>query len=231
MSVVPLELIEPANGAKFAATGSVHMRGSAGAPGPAGLFFKWYSSLSADPLSTALDFTANLKTGSQIITFSAKDVAGDQLADITSVQRAGMAGGPAVAQSPCIIHVFLANLVRPAAPGAPVSKAAPALAAEAPYVWDKPDYQAIDRLQYRFRFAPLGPPAGRAPAEIAPTRSQLAFRPVQAGDPPNTVPQVQFTSPLPAALGTGNYTLTLRVEDAQDSATGHEVSRSIVLNP
>jgi len=196
------------------------MQGTVGAPGPAGLFFKWYSSLSPDPLSTALDFTASLKTGSHVITFTAKDVAGDSAPDLQSVQRAGFAGGPPIAKPPCIVHVFLANMVLPAADGAVLSKTASTLSVEVPAVWDRPDYQAVNHLQFRWRSAPGG--------ELVPAANQLTFRQVQQGDPGGTLPQLIYTGPLPA---TGNCTITVRVEDTQDNSIGHEVSRSVVVNP
>jgi hypothetical protein len=231
MNIVPLQIIEPANGQRLTGTGSVHMSGMVGAPGPAGLFFKWYSSLAANPLGTTLDFTTNLGVGSQIITFSAKDIAGDAPADIQRVQRAGMAGGPAIAQNPCILHVFTAKIVRPDRAGASVTKAAPGLAAEAPSAWDKPDYRQVNRLRYRWRFALLGAPPGTPPTEIAPAPDELEFRPVQAGDPSGTVPQLRYTKPLPAALAAGNHRLTLRVEDAQEPAIGTDASLDILVIP
>jgi hypothetical protein len=54
---------------------------------------------------------------------------------------------------------------------------------------------------------------------------------VQNGDPAGTVPQVRYNGSLPPALSTGSYTVTLRVENLQDSAVGHEIARNIVLNP
>lgn len=207
------------------------MQGTVGAPGPAGLFFKWYSSLSPDPLSTVLDFTASLKTGSHIITFTAKDVAGDSVPDLKSVQRAGFAGGPTIAQTPCIVDVFLANMVLPAADGDVLSKAAATLSVEVPAAWGHPDYQAVNHLQFRWRFAPAGPPAGRPGGELVPAANQVTFREVQQSDPGGTPPQLIYTGPLPAALATGNYTITLRVEDTQDNSTGHEVSRTVAVNP
>src|SRR5215471_17894794 len=141
MTVVALQINQPVNGQRFAGTGSVHMIGLVRDPEPAGLFFKWYSSLSSVPLATTLDFTTApaLTIGSQIVTFTAKDVDGDTPPDVQSVQRAGMAGGPAVAQSPCIIHIFLANMTVPTAANPTLSRAAPVLGAEAPFSWDKPD--------------------------------------------------------------------------------------------
>jgi hypothetical protein len=231
MSVVPLQIVAPINGQKFPGTGSVHMQGTVGAPGAAGLFFKWYSSLSPDPLSTALDFTASLKTGSHVITFTAKDVAGDSAPDLQSVQRAGFAGGPPIAKLPCIVDVFVANMVLPAADGAVLSMAATTLSVEAPAAWSHSDYQAVNHLQFRWRFAPVGPPAGRPGGDLVPGANQLTFREVQESDPVGTPPQLVYTGALPAALATGNYTITLRVEDTQDNSIGHEVSRNVVVNP
>jgi hypothetical protein len=43
------------------------------------------------------------------------------------------------------------------------------------------------------------------------------------------MPLVRFAGPLPSVLGTGNYTLTLRVEDKNDPNVGHQTSQAVVL--
>ena len=197
-----------------------------------------------------LDFTpaGGMPLGSQIITLAAKDRVGDTPADLQLVAHAGMTGGPVSPSnpSPCVVHVFIADARSPAN-GAPLagavtlSKASSVLAARAPSQWGKkpdtgpgfvinPDYHAINRLRYRWRFAPSGLPANRASAELTPTPAQLTFVPASGeGSGTPQVPLVRLTGPLPAALGTGNYTLTLRVEDTQNPARGHETSIPVVL--
>jgi hypothetical protein len=202
----------------------------------------------------ALDFTpaGGLPLGSQTITLSTKDRSGESEAELHAVQHAGMAGGPVAAgnPAPCVVHVLVADLRAPAS-GATVSKAAGLLAAGAPSQWGvkapapspgspppdppfvaNPAYHEINRLRYRWRFAPAGLPAGRAAADLVPSITDLRFVPAGsegAATPP--VPLVRFSGALPSSLGTGSYTLTLRVEHMDNPARGHEVSIPIVMAP
>jgi hypothetical protein len=180
--------------------------------------------------------------GSQIITLAAKDQPGESSGELQSVKHAGMTGGPVAPgnPSPCLVHVFIADLRTPAS-GATLSKASSVLAARAPSQWGKqaeagpgfvinPAYHAVNRLRYRWRFAPSGPPAGRGSAELVPPSAQLTFVPAGSEGPQTPlVPLVRLSEALPAALGTGNYTLTLRVEDTDNPARGHEMSIPVVL--
>jgi hypothetical protein len=235
MGVINLAILEPINGASFVGSGSVRLRGQVLSSGHPPLFFKWYSSLVAPiPPSTdasiplpggadPLDFTPPLPLGSQVLTLAAKDQPGESEPELQRVADAGMAGGPpGTAPTPCLIHVLIANLREPAAAGAPLSKASGPLAAQAPPLWPEATYQARNDLQFRWRFTPVGPPAGRATAEFVPA---LVF------DPSGSPPVVRYTGPLPAQLGTGTYRLTLRVERISNTAVGHEVSRDVVLQP
>jgi hypothetical protein len=257
---VSLQILQPANGATFTGSGAATLRGRVTSSGHPALFPKWYSSLVAPPTPSSreaaipvpaggdpLNFApaGGLPLGSQIITLAAKDQPGESPDELKAVQHAGMAGGPAVPPgnpAPCVVHVFIADARAPAS-GATLSKAAAVLAARAPSQWGKkadsgtgfvlnPAYHAINRLHYRWRFAPSGPPAGRASAQLAPDAAQLAFIPAGsegAGTPP--VPLVRYAGALPAALGTGSYILTLRVEDTQNPALGHETSVPIGIAP
>jgi hypothetical protein len=47
--------------------------------------------------------------------------------------------------------------------------------------------------------------------------------------PPGTMPLVRFAGPLPPVLGTGNYVLTLHVEDKINPNVGHQTSQAVVL--
>jgi hypothetical protein len=129
--------------------------------------------------------------------------------------------------------VFLANILFPAA-GATLRKPNSTLTAQAPVKWGKkiaggssyeldPDYHAINRIQYRWSFAPSGTPAGRRSASFVTTPAQLTFNlePAPA--------RVQYQGTLPANLDLGNYILTLRVEDLNDNSVGHQVSRNVVI--
>jgi len=231
MSLVHLEILEPQHQARFAGTGTVRLHGRVVSQGHRPLFFKWYSSLHAPsdatkvalngPTDNALDVVTSLAVGSHILTFTAKDVEGDSPDELKKVQDAGMAGGPLDAESPCIIHIFIANLVRPASDGATLNKANSVLEAVAPMKWGDPDYQSINHIRYRWRFEPLGPPAGRRSADLMPRVEELTFDP--------SGPLVRYQGPLPDGLDTGDYTLTLRVEGIKDNTVGDEDSKPVKI--
>ena len=234
MGVVTLRIIEPENDQNYSeGTTTVRLRGEQVSTGHAALFFKWYSNLATAPVSTSLDFTATLPIGSQVLILSAKDVAGESVAELHSVRHAGMAGGPPLVPppplySPCLIHVMVASIQAPS-DGATLSKANSLLTAEAPPQWGNGEYQAsVNRLQYRWRFTPSGLPAGRGSADFMPA---LVFDPpgVPPNDAPGAVPRVRYQGPLPAGLGTGAYVLSLRLERIDNPVVGHEVSRNVVL--
>src|SRR5262249_54766953 len=153
---------------------------------------------------------APLGVGSHTVCFTAKDVAGDTPADLKAVVNAGMAGGPAAAEAPCRVHVFAANLVEPAAPGAVLNAGAAVLSAQAPAQWSNADYQAVNRVRYHWRLDPTGAPPNRVTVNLIPTPAQLVF------DASGPVPVVRYSGPLPAGVSAGPYILTLRVEDASD---------------
>jgi len=244
VSAVGLQIIEPLNGATFTGTPSVRMRGTVTTPPtpPVTLFFKWYSSGEAPlpagsplPGGTVLDFTLPLSIGSHTICFTAKDVSADTPAALATVKNADMAGGPVAPSNPlpCVIHVLTASMIVPAVAGENLSKAAPNLRAVAPLHWWKPnpapptfardpDYQAVNQIRYLWRFAPFGAPAGRASATVTPAVTQLTV-------PNPFVSQVIYNVALPAALGTGAYDVTLRVEFMLNPAIGHEITRRVNL--
>jgi hypothetical protein len=239
MGIVSLQILEPANDANFMGSGNVHLRGKLVTTGAGPLFFKWYSSLGAPPATTAqgvlinpgtdpLEFTPVLPVGTQVITFTAKDQAGESAAELQAVKNAGMAGGPPPARAgqppPCVIHVLIANIAQPAS-GATLSKAAAVLSAAAPSHWNKSDYQSLNKIQYVWKFDPSGPPPGRNAGTLTPTLAQLTF------DSSGAVPVVRYSGALPAAIGTGNYTLTLRVQRSDNASIGHEVKIPVVVAP
>lgn len=237
MAAVNLRIDEPANGSNVIGAVAVRLRGTLLSSGHPVLFYKWYSSELAPPDtapydasipvvgSNPLDFQVKLPPGSpQVITLAAKDVAGDSAADAAKVKNAGMAGGPATSgnPAPCMVHVFIANIVAPAS-GATLSKANATLVAQAPWNWADAKYQAINELQHRWKFAPQGAPAGRQSAEFVPAPNQLAFKYEKP------VSKLTFKGALPAGLATGNYSLALRVENKANPAVGHEVSIPVML--
>ena len=235
MSVVGLEIVEPPDGANFVGTKSVRLRGRVLTSGHGELFFKWYSNLVTPPAPTkentdtslnrentsALDFTPTLHAGSQVITFTARDVASDDPQQLANVRHAGMAGGPPVtppppaAPPPCLIHVLFAEVAEPAE-GATLSKANATLGAKAPPLWGDDGYQAnVNRLRFRWRFEPSGLPSGRAPADFVPDAPASVF------DEESFI--LRYTGALPAALQVGTtYVLRLRVERADDPNVFHD---------
>src|SRR5262245_48897466 len=232
MAAVSLEILEPLHDANVVGTASVRLRGRLVSSGHPTLFFKWYSSQVSPPegcqdssirvpaTGTVFDMPVTLPVGTQILTFTAKDQAGESVPEMRSVRDAGMAGGPPpAAQAPCVIHVVLANLLAPA-PGALVSKAAATLEVQAPPQWEDLSYQAINQIRVRFRFDPLGAPAGRPSADFAPA---LAF---DNRVPP---PRLRYAGPLPAALGTGSYRLTTIVEKTAGTPATHSLERAVTL--
>jgi hypothetical protein len=228
MTAVALTILSPANGAAFTGAPSVSFKGQAGVPAEISgvpLFYRWYSGLFAsvenhyamnetalnDP-STPVPFL--LGVGSHAISLAASDRSGQTKADQNATQHGGVAGG---AQT-CVVHVFKANLIAPLNTGV-YSRATSQLTAEAPLKWGTkpqgspafvpdPGYHQINRISYRYVFAPSGAPAGRPIVSFTPTLTDLVF------DPSGAPPVVNFKPALSAAVN-GAYTLTLFVEDNQ----------------
>lgn len=229
MGVVTMSIVEPSNGQNFVGTSAVRLRGAVGSSGHGTLFFKWYSNLAETPAAAALNFDAALPIGSQVLILSAKDVAGETVAELQSVQHAGMAGGPPSVAAPCLIHVLVANLLEPFTPGSVLSKANSLLTAQAPPQWGDAEYQSsVNRLRYRWRFTPAGSPPGRRSADFTP---DVIFDPPgrAPNDAPGAVPRVRFQGALPAEVDSGSYLLTLRLERTDAPEVGHEVTRNVVL--
>ncbi|HJQ28712.1 MAG TPA: hypothetical protein VJ827_05195 [Rubrobacter sp.] len=249
MGVVSLEILEPQDGQMFfgPAQSTVTLRGNVISTGHGTLFYRWYGgqdgALGAPSVNLS-PLTPSLKVGSHVLTLTAKDRAGDSLTDLKEVREAGMAGGrpePGVA-APCLVHVFIAEMVGVSA-GQSLSRANSTLLAVAPKQWwkyidpDNPalgfelngDYHKVNKIRYRWRFRPSGPPEGRANGDLVRSR-ELAF-----GLHPNNADLfvVRYSGPLPAELGTGNYTLALRVEElvenSNDVTPGHETAPIAVV--
>lgn len=236
MGLVGLKILEPANGANFVGTRSVRLRGQVDTSGHGTLFFKWYSNLGGPappPLptkekpdtslnrddATRLDFTPTLYVGSQVITFTARDVASDKPEDLQNVRHAGMAGGPPVTPPPpgtpppCVIHVLFAEVLKPTA-GATLSKANSTLEATAPPLWADADYQArVNKLRFRWLFEPTGLPAGRQSAELVPGAGGF--------DKEKFILRHQGALPVQLVAGS-TYSLRLRVERVDNAAVFHD---------
>jgi hypothetical protein len=249
MGVVQLAIIEPQNGQRFlgAQASSVRLRGELLSSGHGTLYYRWYSS-QAGALNEAsddhFDFTKPLAVGSHVLTFTTKDVQGDGREDIEAVQHAGMAGGPPEdgVVAPCVVHVFIAEMVGVSA-GQNLSRANSTLLAVAPKQWGKHidperpelgyelngDYNKVNKIRYRWRFRPSGPPEGRASGDLVQS-TDLTFGPHPDND---DLLIVRYNGPLPAGLGTGNYTLALRVEELVENSNvvtpGHETAPVAVV--
>lgn len=249
MGVVSLEILEPQSGQQFfgPAQSTVTLRGSVMSTGHGTLFYRWYGgqdgALGAPSVNLS-PLARSLKVGSHVLTLTAKDRSGDSLTDLKEVREAGMAGGtpePGVA-APCVVHVFIAEMVGLSA-GQTLSRASSTLLAVAPKQWakfidpDNPalgyklngDYHKVNKIRYRWRFRPSGPPEGRASGDLVRSK-ELSF-----GPHPNNADLlvVRYNGPLPTGLGQGNYTLALRVEElvenTNDVTPGHETAPVAVV--
>lgn len=243
MAVLTLNLVQPADDTRLVGSGAQRLTASLAQPAPVPLFYKWYSSLAPDPVATMLDAPAVvLPLGSQVLTLAARDQAADSAAALQAVVHAGMAGGPPEGGQSCRVHVLIAELREPSA-GASINRAGATLSARAPSQWGRekppagskvyepnPTYRSVNKLRYLWRFTPSGAPAGRASGQLEPTEAQWKFVPPKADDGTHPdLPLLRYAGPLPAGLGTGAYTLTLRVEHADTPAQGHEQSVGVVL--
>ena len=249
MGVVSIEILEPQHGQQFIgpAQSTVTLRGRVTSTGHGTLFYRWYGgqdgALGA-PSVTLAPLTPSLKVGSHVLTLTAKDRSGDSLTDLQEVREAGMSGGtpePGVA-APRVVHVFIAEMVRLSA-GQTLSRANSTLLAVAPKQWAKlidpnnpalgyelnGDYHKVNKIRYRWRFRPSGAPQDRASADLV-RSNDLSFGP-HPDD--NNLLVVRYNGPLPAGLGTGNYTLALRVEELVENTNvvtpGHETAPVAVV--
>lgn len=247
MSAVELTIVQPQNGAVFfQGETQVRMVGQVGEL-PAelvgvSLFYRWYSSLfpsqkdrysiNANALSDpAAPFDAPLGVGSHVISLAASDQAAETESAQNATRHGGIAGG-SQGEKQCVIHLFRATFVAPQ-PNATLNRTSATLDAEAPLQWWRtkpgttdvyelnPDYHEINRLLYRWLFEP-NPADGRASAVLTPPVETLTR-------PSGTASRVRYAGPLPSGLGTGNYTLKLRVEDKNNPNVGHQVSQAVVL--
>ena len=249
MSAVELTIAEPQNGAVFfEGETQVRMVGQVGEL-PAelvgvGLFYRWYSSLfpsqkdrysiNVNALSDpAAPFDAPLGVGSHVISLAASDQDQETESAQNATRHGGVTGG-SQGEKQCVIHLFRATLVTPQ-PNAALNRTSTTLEldAEAPLQWWRtkpgttdvyelnPDYHEINRISYRWLFEP-NPADGRAAADLIPSVETLTR-------PSGTASRVRYAGPLPSGLGTGNYTLTLRVEDKDDPDVGHQTSRAVIL--
>jgi len=260
MSKVELEILSPANGKVFVGVTELRLQGRLLSTGDEPLYHKWYSSLHLPPAEALpnaalnkpednpFDFKAALGVGSHILTFTAKDVAGDDLDSLKQVKRAGIAGGPEGTPHPCIIHFFHADIHKPETEDTTLNKFDSALEAVAPsqwgkkkddrYVRDEDNYHQINRVYYRWRFEPIEaglfgadlPPAHADPEQnkkaLDEFQKKLQFDIIGAAE---LTPIVRYQGPLPERLQAGRYKLILRVEDKNNGKFGHEMAREVFI--
>jgi hypothetical protein len=210
------------------------------------LYYRWYSNLfvgapdqdrfSINPAALTdpqTPYGVTLGIGSHVIALAATDRPGEGAADMEAVQHGGVTGG-SEGDGRCVVHVFVANMLWPEGQVSPypISRSNCRLEAEAPLQWGKPDLETgvivpndayhdenVNRLQYRWRFDPTGPPAGRSSFELVPDLEQLSFVVTDNNDDPVDPVRVRYQDPLPVTLS-GSYTLTLFVEDHQGQLGG-----------
>jgi hypothetical protein len=254
MAAVTLTIVQPAaeeTVLRGTEANTVALAGQIGGPLPDALervplFYRWYSSLFPaatdrysmnEPALTSPSqpFVTALRVGTHVITFAASDQNEETRLAQQNTRHGGVTGG-AEGAGRRIVHVLGATIVIPSPDGpTPIlRKAGAKLEAEAPLHWGRkvgqsnafepnPDYHGLNRIRYRWRFTPRGAPAGRRAADLVPTLQQLRF------DPQGPLPVVRYDGALPGNLDTGDYTLTLRVEDSTDATVAHERSMNIVL--
>jgi hypothetical protein len=196
----------------------------------------------ADHSAAALDFTTLLDVGTHVITLAAADQDGNDLDSVKQVTRAASTGGGPSAPAPRLVHRYVAVLKTPAA-GATLSRAEAILEVRAPSSWAKPvgrehdachdppqsaewvmdpAYQAINGLQYRFRFAPATLDPAHA-ADLTPAPGSFVFFIDDRG-----LPYLRWMGELPLNLLNGNHSLTLYVE-SPDQTVSHSATISVVL--
>jgi len=234
MTAVEVTIAQPPDGTTVVGGSTVQLLGQVGALPPelAGvtLYYRWYSSefratkdhysLDEDALlDPTLAYPANLSAGSQAITLAVGDQPGQDAAAQDAIRHGGLGGG-AKGPGACLVHVIRAVARRPA-PGDTLSRASSTLAADGPVHWSEPDYQALNRLRYSWRFDP-DPADGRKAGDLVPTVTALT----PDGSGSTTV--LRYSGPLPD-LDLGPYTMRLRVEDLHDPTVADVASVSVVI--
>ncbi len=223
MSAVALTIVQPQNGATFSqGETQVRMVGRVEEL-PAelvgvGLFYRWYSSLfpsqkdrysiNVNALSDpAAPFDAPLGVGSHVISLAASDQAAETESAQNATRHGGVTGG-SEGEKQCVIHLFRATLVAPQS-NATLNRTSTTLEldAEAPLQWWRtkpgttdvyelnPDYHEINRIRYRWRFAP-NPADGRAAADLVPSVETLTR-------PPGAMSRVRYAGSSAIRAGHG----------------------------
>ena len=213
-------------------------------------------SINDDPQSSAdIPFMWTPGIGTHAITLAVSDQKGEEEADLLKIKHAGVTGG-APDEEQCLIHVFYAVRLPPKGGFNPVSRDNLDLIAQAPSSWMQPDlesetggfklnqdYHTINRLQYHWKFIPVGLPDNRSSINYIPTLEQLSFgRYSSVNDEiPETIDPDETPNPEDVFVVhvkpgdhqddpqlenwnnvTGKYQLILRVQDKTNDAIGDE---------
>jgi hypothetical protein len=232
MAAVELAISKPAHGTSIVGSAAVDLQGLlvsrpaeiAGVP----LYYRWYSSLHAGTASQmsinvaaladpATVYSPSVGVGTHVLTFAASDQPNEDAAAQNATQHGGVTGGSA-GPTPCVVHVVLATVVKPAA-GATLSRGgANTLEAQAPVQWDDAEYVKTNKLAFGWRLDPT-PADGRASATLAPSAFDKSVTPAV----------LRYAGALPGALGLGSYRLTLRVSRTDVPAVAHEAFIPVVI--
>ena len=99
-------------------------------------------------------------------------------------------------------------------------------AGTAPYVVNE-DYHAVNRLQYRWLFEPVGAPDSRPTIELIPELNELTFIPMDTEDASTIPTRIRATTSLPGTA-LGDYNITLFVEDNQSESSKMDTDQIMV---
>lgn len=230
------------------------------------LYYRWYSSLyepelDADDMPYYFSIEQNAQTqaddvftwtpgiGTHSITFAVSDQPGESAEEFEAIEHSGVTGGSEEGDGQCIVHVFVATALAPKGNPASLPRTDLRLIAEAPAAWGSPipetdpvvyelneDYQAYNRLSYRWELIPDDPtgdafeyprdlPEGMSfPEDLDFNRYSYFNDDIDPVDTPNPADVfVVHFEPPPAHLNllSGGYTIVLHVEDAQPDGIGH----------
>lgn len=249
MSFIKLRINKPKHNAAFNGRSPLRYDGSPQNPQDAmdvKLYFRWYASsfsrvipkkntngsitqvieqysINNPALLTPLyDPAPDLGIGSHVITFAVSDSAGENESAFSAIQHAGVTGG-SKGDNACIIHVFKSNIIKPSE-SQQVSRLNMVLQAEAPPLWNKKQYQDINRLAYRWLLVPDGVPAGRPSVDT----SMLATQPKFAEKTATTPAMLTYELRISDVNFAGKYSITLRVSDNTGQIIGED-SKSVTV--
>jgi hypothetical protein len=210
------------------------------------LYYRWYSSLFPPSLfpedasknlfsmngvqGTEInrpdeEYSPTLEVGSHVITFAVTDVSREDREAQDGVKHGGVTGG-SKGPSPCIIHVFRAEIISvEIVLDNKTDEQQLKIRVVGPIAWDvkcreteefdyNMDYHDINRIKYRFELSPNEPAAGRPTVPLNPEPEELTVDTEVADDEEINPSVLLYTPTLEQEQKlAGIYTLTLYVED------------------